>query len=95
MDIEDIAAYNKSEGLALSPEECWTMSMSKMCENNKMNCIGDECTFEQEAQDKFKWWSDVSINTFSCFNFKRKIAAKSENDLLFGTSCTAKDKFWR
>ena len=56
----------ETKTLSLTPEECWTMSMSRLCDNNKMDCIGDECAFEQKVQDKFRWWSDVTINTFSC-----------------------------
>ena len=75
----------------VSADQCWLMVKSKMCDDNKMDCEGDTCSYDKMPDDNYSWLSDKT-NTFKhCFVAPRMIAEVEEDSIIFTGHCKVKD----
>ena len=68
---------------------------TKLCNHNKMNCLGDACFFKNELEDSYIWNQNMRVEVFDCSFKKTSGRRKKRKSTFFSplSSCQPSDLF--
>jgi hypothetical protein len=82
--------------IALTPEDCQYMVLTKKCENKQMKCEGQMCHLTIYSEQDYVYATTVESKDYICQLKPKLITAESIDTILFGQTterCTAEKLF--
>ena len=77
----------------LSREQCEQMVETKTCDNRKMTCEEEVCSYEGIPKGEYTYLGSSTESGIMCLTRPRTIKAFSKDDYLFQKRCTSKDLY--
>ena len=84
------------EIIDVTQDECINMSKSKLCDGKyPLKCHRNICYYDDEPKDDdhSNWYGFSTVPFVKCYVLERKLFANNNNDMVFKSTCMAKDLY--
>jgi hypothetical protein len=64
--------------LPITPQQCRDMVQNRMCDQSRMNCTSDTCTYGTNPKPEYGWMREIITSVVNCFTQRIAIKALDE-----------------